>query len=74
MKPEDIYEGFILNPGAFTHYSYAIRDAIARQFDSCYWKYIFLTFISVKSFRHESVTAAVFVQVKLVDLGFYGYS
>ena len=24
-----LYEGIILNPGAFTHYSYAIRDAIA---------------------------------------------
>ncbi|MDG2738466.1 3-dehydroquinate dehydratase, partial [Vibrio parahaemolyticus] len=28
-EAEDIYEGIILNPGAFTHYSYAIRDAIA---------------------------------------------
>ncbi len=28
-EAEDMYEGIIFNPGAFTHYSYAIRDAIA---------------------------------------------
>jgi 3-dehydroquinate dehydratase-2 len=26
---ENVYQGIILNAGAFTHYSYAIRDAIA---------------------------------------------
>lgn len=29
QKAEGMYEGIVLNAGAFTHYSYAIRDAIA---------------------------------------------
>lgn len=29
QKADGMYEGIVLNAGAFTHYSYAIRDAIA---------------------------------------------
>ncbi len=29
QQSEGVYDGIILNAGAFTHYSYAIRDAIA---------------------------------------------
>ncbi len=29
QNAEGVYDGIILNAGAFTHYSYAIRDAIA---------------------------------------------
>ena len=28
-QAEGVYDGIVLNAGAFTHYSYAIRDAIA---------------------------------------------
>ncbi|WP_249727818.1 type II 3-dehydroquinate dehydratase, partial [Bacillus paralicheniformis] len=57
-EAEDIYEGIILNPGAFTHYSYAIRDAIA----SISIPVIEVDFSMIhqrESFPHESVTAAV---------------
>ena len=72
QKESDSARGMIINPGAYTHYSIAIRDAIAA---------VDLDTVEVhisnihdrEEFRRNSVIAPVCTG-SIVGFGFYGYA
>ena len=67
----DETEGIIINPGAYTHYSYAIRDALASVTMPKIEIHI-SDILQREEFRHHSVTAEV-CDEQIKGLGLEGY-
>ena len=71
-EASDIFDGVVINPGAFSHYSYAIYDAIKSININCVEVHISNIHQRQEEFRKKSVTAGACIG-QISGFGFYGY-